>query len=146
MPRGGNSSRRKGMAGELEVVKLLQRVWGGEFRRSGSGFDGKDIICPEGFPFTIEVKNRRDIRIKHLWFPNSAFKQCLKQACGQAAAEDKPFLLFVKAEGTWFAVVEKGTIEDHNLHGVLHQGTYDVYVAKTFLEEHPLSLEEDLPG
>jgi hypothetical protein len=71
------NSKRKGKRGESESAKLLEKWWGGHFCRtpdsgafmtfhtktildSGNNVSG-DLICPEDFPFCVEVKRRKEI-------------------------------------------------------------------------------------
>jgi len=76
------NSIKKGKRGEREVVKLLKDWWGGDFSRSpdsgafmtthaqvlvDSGSDlGGDIITPPDFPFSVEVKLRKEIDLWEL--------------------------------------------------------------------------------
>ena len=101
-------SRQKGVRAELEVCKILSRAWGGKFRRSGPGFEGEDILTPKDFPHHVEVKDRADIKLKHLFKPHKALRDCIKQAVSQAEPDRygvRLWLLAIKMDGIWIAVV-----------------------------------------
>lgn len=103
----GTKSRNKGAQGERDVLKLFKEWWGGQpWRRSGVGFEGKDLICPEDFPFSIEVKNHKNARCKWFWTPTEQLLSWWGQAVEQAIADERKPLLVLKVESMWFAMSE----------------------------------------
>lgn len=99
------NSTRKGKRGELEAMNILRQWWGGDdWRRSGFGHDGADLLPPENFPFSVEVKHHKNARVAWLFRPTAQLKKWLKQARAQAIEAQRDWLLCVKAEGTWYGI------------------------------------------
>jgi hypothetical protein len=96
------NSRAKGNQGEREVCKILSRYFGGKFERRSMGYEGNDIITPDGFPYGIEVKFDKSVRLKHFWKPTQKLKDFWKQTLAQCKNSGKHPLLCAKVEGMWF--------------------------------------------
>ena len=100
----GKKSRDKGTRAEQTAVKMLSDLWGGEFRRSGAGFEGEDmVVTPNDFPWAVEVKDRNDIDTRHLFNPNAALLNCVQQAYQQAMGRE--WMLFIKLNRHWFILL-----------------------------------------
>jgi hypothetical protein len=97
----GKKSSQKGIRGENDAIALLEKYWGGKFRRSGRGFSGGDIIeYPPDFPWVVEIKDLAGVNAIHLFYPNALLKDAIRQAQGQA--KGKPWLLVIKIDRHWF--------------------------------------------
>lgn len=96
------NSRRKGNRAMNAIAKSFQRWWGGEWQRRGGGFAGDDIIPPDGFPYSLEVKDVAQIKVRHFVQPTSLLLEYWKQAKTQAVRIGKITLLVIKTEGLWF--------------------------------------------
>ena len=101
----GKMQRRKGKSAELEVVRILKKTWASDdFRRSGPGFEGADILTPPDFPWTVEVKHLANLRLMDFWKLPQRLRRCMEQAKSQGLSQGKPWLLCCKIEGKWFGV------------------------------------------
>jgi len=98
------NGRRKGSAAEREICKLFSMWWNGTFQRRSLGIAGSDIVTPDGFPWALEVKHVKTMKTRHLWKPTADLVKFWKQACDQAAIEDRDPLLVAKIEGAWFVI------------------------------------------
>ena len=97
------NSRAKGNTAERYVVNVLSKYFDGDFERRSMGYEGSDIICPENFLWAPEVKNKKTIKLKHLWKPTKELISFWEQAVFQAKILNKLALLCIKIEGLWFA-------------------------------------------
>lgn len=97
------NSRRKGNTAEREVVTILRSHFPGKWERKSMGIPGPDILPPDGFPYAIEVKNVKTVRLKHLFQPTLQLRGFWKQAVRQANDLNTEPLLIAKIEGIWFA-------------------------------------------
>lgn len=97
------ASKEKGKKGEREVVAILKQYFPGLFKRNTIGTANSDLIVPENFPYSVEVKNSKALRFQHLLFPTKELLEWWQQAEKQAKDEGKLPLLVVKVErvGWW---------------------------------------------
>lgn len=99
------NSRAKGNRGEREVLKILKSHFGGEpWERKSMGIPGPDLLTPNEFPYAVEVKFNKSIKLIHFFKENKQLKDWWKQTQEQAFALNKTPLLIVKVEGIWFAI------------------------------------------
>jgi hypothetical protein len=109
------NSRKKGNAAERYVCKTLSKYFNGKFERRSMGYNGCDIICPDDFQWAPEVKDNKQITLKHLFAPTKLLKDFWQQALFQAKKNNKVPLLVVKIEGMWFCWM-KGEPLEHQWH------------------------------
>jgi len=102
------NSRVKGNKAEREVAKILSHHFGRKFERRSMGMAGSDIVCPDGFPFAVEVKHDKRVKAIHLFKGHNVLRTFWKQALQQGIAVCKDALLIVKCEGLWFVTHEVG--------------------------------------
>lgn len=97
------ASKEKGKKGEREVVAILKQHFPGLFKRNTIGTANSDLIVPENFPYSVEVKNSKALRFQHLLFPTKELLEWWQQTEKQAKDEGKLPLLVVKVErvGWW---------------------------------------------
>lgn len=100
------NSFHKGKRGELEAVSLLIKHFGKGFRRKRLGTPGSDIETPYEFPWSVEAKNVKTVKLKHLFRPTAELLAYWQQTKRQAKDEGKKPLLIIKIESIWFACVE----------------------------------------
>lgn len=116
------NSRKKGAKAERKVAALMEEWSGREFSRTpaSGGLRWKasnvigDIVCTEErhfFPFSIEVKTRREINFEHLlYISESEIKKFWNQALRDAERGKKLPLLFMRYNGMpsdlWFVVIQ----------------------------------------
>lgn len=105
------NSRKKGARGEKHALEVLQKWTGKKFGRvpSSGGLSWKneissgDVICINDehyFPFTVEVKNYRDINFAHLFTtPNADILKFWTQAQRDAQRVNKVPLLMMRYDG-----------------------------------------------
>lgn len=98
------NSRAKGNRAMTYVVKSFQSWWGGVWQRRGGGFSGDDLIPPDGFPFSVEVKDVATVKVRHFLEPTRELLGYWRQAMDQSIAVGKQPLLVLKAERSWFVV------------------------------------------
>ena len=99
------NGRQKGNKAERDVIAVLRKHFGGEpWQRRSMGVDGYDIITPDWFRWAIEVKDRKSVKLKHLWKPTKELRSFWQQAVDQSLTERKKPLLVIKIEGLWFAI------------------------------------------
>ena len=118
------NSKSKGKRGENGAAKLLEQWWGGHFCRTpdsgafmtthtkqilGSGNDiSGDLICPEDFPFCVEVKRRKVIDLfKCIRSYNDADDDHLASWWAQTVRDAKrtekvPLLMFKEDRKQWY--------------------------------------------
>ena len=97
-------SRDKGNRLERDVAKQLSEWWGEEksFRRTplSGGWDKRacgDLIVPERFPFTPELKNCEGWELHQLLTSDkSMLDRHWAQAVGEVGAGKKPLLIFTR--------------------------------------------------
>lgn len=97
------NSRRKGNQAERDVINILRPHFPGKWERKSMGIPGPDILPPDNFPYAIEVKNVKTVRLKHLFQPTKELEKYWRQAVDQAEDLNKKPLLVAKIEGIWFA-------------------------------------------
>lgn len=97
------NSKAKGGQAEREVMALLKEWHPGEWRRKPFCQKGSDLITPETFPWSVEVKNDKQLHLGHLWKPTRFLQACWEQTIEQAFDDNKKPLLIMKIEGSWFA-------------------------------------------
>ena len=122
------TARQKGKNAELAVAKLLSHWWCPEtkgmpavklpFRRmAGSGADKgrpSDITVPEGFPFSVEVKNQEaggwtfNGLLRNDWIVWDWWAQCTKDADGLGR---HPLLCFTRAHQPWYCMMRKRSLQ-----------------------------------
>lgn len=109
------NSSKKGAASERVALNLLSKLCNDfKFRRSGRGFKGNDTANdPEGFPFAIEVKDVKAIKLIHLFKGNKELGTYLQQTIDQANATGRQPLLLIKIESVWFLIAYPGAIRDY---------------------------------
>jgi hypothetical protein len=95
------NSRRKGNNAEREVCKILSKHFPGKFERRSMGIAGSDIVCPDDFPYAVEVKHDKRISAIHLFKGHNVLRKWWEQACKQTPEGKRPILL-AKVEGCWF--------------------------------------------
>lgn len=99
------NSGKKGNASTRLIGAILGEWWRGKkFERRKDYYQGSDLIVPDDFPFAVEVKDWKELRIKHFFNPTALLKSFWEQARNQAEKEGKRPLLICKSEGTWFAL------------------------------------------
>lgn len=98
------NSKAKGGAAERLIAKILADWWGEPFARRPNKQKGSDHIVPKSFPFAVEVKDDKKLKVRHFFNPTNVIREFWEQARSQAEREHKQPLLICKAEGTWFAV------------------------------------------
>lgn len=96
------NSRAKGNRAMNYVAKAFQSWWGGVWQRRGGGFTGDDLIPPDGFPYSIEVKDVSTVKAVHFLQPTKELSNYWAQAKDQAHRIGKIALLVIKAERSWF--------------------------------------------
>jgi len=96
------NGRLKGNSAEREICKILSKYFSGKFERRSMGMKGSDIICPVDFPYEVEVKHDKALRLKHFWQPTKKLEEFWQQTVNQACYTDKMPLLCAKVEGIWF--------------------------------------------
>jgi len=90
------NSRAKGIRGELGASKFLSSIGIPCQRAARNGVrDGEDLKLPEGFPFYIEVKNKKAIDIG-----TKALEDAIAQAEAARPAGKVPLVLW-KKRGKW---------------------------------------------
>lgn len=68
------------------------------------GIGGSDIVAPDKFPFSVEVKHHKTVKAIHLLLgKNKMLNDWWKQAEQQAKDVGRQPLLVVKCEGKWMA-------------------------------------------
>lgn len=89
------NSRRKGKAGELEVINLLRAHWP-EARRNleQHTVDKRDVLAVEGVHF--QVRRKESLR---LW-------EALAETALEADPHDLPVLVFRRNRSRWYAALE----------------------------------------
>ena len=97
----GIKSRRKGVTGEQQVVKILREALGGEWSRKKIGVPGPDIETPKWFEYAIEVKNEASVHAIHIFKGSAKLELFWEQASAQADALDLFPLLICKMDGVW---------------------------------------------
>ena len=116
------NSRKKGANAERKVAALMQKWSGREFSRTpaSGGLRWKtsnvigDIVCTEErhfFPFSIEVKVRKEINFEHLlYIDKSDILKFWNQALRDAKRGNKLPLLFMRYNGMpsdlWFVLIQ----------------------------------------
>lgn len=101
----GLSSLRKGQAAERAVMHMFQDKFGGHWERRPLGIPGPDIFSPSWFPYSIEVKCIKEIKVAHLFGrekPTAMLRDCWNQAVGEAKILEKAPLLVIKSQRQWF--------------------------------------------
>ena len=101
------NSRRKGNSAERAVCKILSHYFGGKFERRSMGIPGSDIVCPDNFPYAVEVKHDKRVKGIHLFKGHHSLRGFWKQAIKQGLAVSKDALLIVKVEGLFFVTAER---------------------------------------
>jgi hypothetical protein len=103
--RVGRGSKNKGSSFERLIATAFSEWWGEEksFRRTpmSGGWDRNracgDLITPEGFPFTVEMKNFEAWDILHLiTSEKSVLGQHWKQTLNETAPGKLPLLIFTR--------------------------------------------------
>jgi Holliday junction resolvase len=101
----GTMSRNKGARAEREVLQHFKTHFGGTpWRRSGVGFEGKDLLTPDDFRFSTEIKDHKDARVRWFFHPTEKLLSWWQQALDQAASDNRLPLLVMKAESAWYAM------------------------------------------
>ena len=101
------NSRRKGMTGELEVCHILSEALNDSFTRNRIGVSVCDVIAPAWFPFAVEIKNAKTVKLVHLFGKHTKeLDNYWKQCSSQADILNKYPLLIVKAEKLWMACTD----------------------------------------
>lgn len=99
------NSRRKGNDAERAVATIMRTCFGGNWERKSMGITGPDILPPDWFPYVIEVKHDKAIKLKHLFQPTKLLLSYYEQAKSHAKSTDKIPLLCIKIEGMWLTVI-----------------------------------------
>lgn len=101
------NSRAKGNRAERTVLKILKKHFGGEpWERKSMGIPGPDLLTPDNFPYAVEIKDDKSVRLKHFWKPNKQLKDFWEQAESQANGLGLEPLLIAKVEGIWFCWIQ----------------------------------------
>jgi len=132
-------SRVKGSRFEVEVAKKLSKWYYGNpniLRRVplSGGWEGQrygDVMLPphlvgkvKPFPFYVECKHRRDLKVVHLFKPKSLLYKTFLQTCSHAVQAQKVALLVFKPQNgfplvmTTSVTVEKLSFDFYFLCGV----------------------------
>lgn len=101
------NSRRKGSQSERDVFRIFSAWWGDRFCRRSLGQKGSDGHTPADFPFSVEVKNHKTVKVRHLFNPTKDILDFWRQTLEQAEEEKKLPLLVIKIEGKWFCVLRQ---------------------------------------
>ena len=147
------NSNKKGKSWELEVAHLLSGVFEGNFNRvprSGGMFGGKnvthaegerddvkeimsgDIICPKGFPFSVEAKNYASFDFAKIYKgEHKELDDWISQAEADAALSGKEPLISMKFnyKGS-FVVFKKDIVSSRLLHTSTFFSNYSIYKRK----------------
>lgn len=97
------NSKAKGGAAERDVMARLKDWYPGDWRRKPFCQKGSDLITPDNFPWSVEVKHDKQLKLSHLWKPTKFLQACWEQTIEQAFDDNKKPLLIMKIEGAWFA-------------------------------------------
>jgi len=97
------NGRKRGNAGERDIVSRWVEWWQDRFERRSMGLAGSDIICPGWFPWEPEVKHRKVAKLLWLFRPTKALLDWWNQTTENAMKSGKVPLLVFKAQGIWLA-------------------------------------------
>lgn len=95
-------ANQRGYQGEKQVMDLFKQYFPGGWRRRGRGTAGSDLLVPESFPYSIEVKFQKHIKLRHLVYGHADLRKWWQQAIRQATSESRQPLLVLKVEGQWW--------------------------------------------
>jgi len=146
------NSKKKGNRVELEFTKILSKRFNDTFKRvPASGAHGTnlahtdlrqdakeiltgDIICPQWFGFTIEIKSRGDFNFWDLLNreTENEIDQWIKQAKNESAVAKKDWFIIVKINNKKpFVILEYKYFIDYDL---LYKGSFGIIRLDYFLE------------
>lgn len=139
------NGRKKGNRAENKVITFFRNWWGGDWERRSMGYAGSDLIVPDNFPFSVEVKDDEQLQVRHFFHPTKFFLNCWKQAKGQAEDQAKYPLLVANVENKWYCISQLQMLMSDSGSVLTRQLNGDTVAIQT-IDDFMLSFEDANPG